>query len=86
MPTPMMMTMAKYSAPPYSTSQQGEVANSRRSAAPAANADEAVDGLVVLVATQQTIVADRNGWRVEVSQVRWVVPAKAFHKPAPNKT
>ena len=65
---------------------QGEAANSGRNAAPAAKADEAVDGLVVLVATQQTIIADRNGWHVEVSQVRWVVPAKAFHKPAPNKT
>ena len=77
----MMMAMAK-----YATSPQGEAANSRRNATPAANADEAVDGLVVLVATQQTIVADRNGWHVEVSQVRWVVPAKAFYKPAPNKT
>ncbi len=81
MPVPMMMAMAKYAPSP-----QGEAANSRRNAAPAANAAEAVDGLVVLVATQQTIVADRNGWHVEVSQVRWVVPAKAFHKPAPNKT
>jgi hypothetical protein len=82
MPTPMMMAMAK-----YATSPQGEAANTRRNAAPTANAaDDAVDGLVVLVATQQTIVADRNGWHVEVSQVRWVVPAKAFHKPAPNKT
>jgi beta-lactamase regulating signal transducer with metallopeptidase domain len=44
------------------------------------------DGLVMLVATQQTIVAGPDGWHVEVSQVRWVVPAKAFYKPAPNKT
>jgi beta-lactamase regulating signal transducer with metallopeptidase domain len=75
------VVMAKYSASP-----QGEIANSRRNGSPAAKADEAVDGLVVLVATQQTIVADRNGWHVEVSEVRWVVPAKAFYKPAPNKT
>jgi hypothetical protein len=38
------------------------------------------------VATQQTITAGPNGWRIEVSQVRWVVPAKAFLKPAPSKT
>ncbi len=78
---PMPLMMAKYATPP-----QGQAANTGRNAAPAANADEAVDGLVVLVATQQTIVADRYGWHVEVSQVRWVVPAKAFYKPAPNKT
>jgi hypothetical protein len=75
--------MATYSVPSF---PQGEAANARRSSAPAAKADEAVDGLVVLVATQQTIVADSNGWHVEVSEVRWVVPAKAFYKPAPNKT
>ena len=43
-----------------------------------AKAADASDGLVLLVATEQTIVAGPNGWRVEVSQVRWVVPAKAF--------
>jgi beta-lactamase regulating signal transducer with metallopeptidase domain len=47
---------------------------------------DAGDGLVMLVATQQRITAGPNGWRVEVSQVRWLVPAKAFLKPAPSKT
>ena len=74
------VVMAKYTmAPQFGPEKRNRIAE------PAANVAE-VDGLVVLVATQQTIVADRNGWHVEVSQVRWVVPAKAFYKPAPNKT
>lgn len=46
---------------------------------------EEANGLVVLVATQQTITAGPYGWRVEVSEVRWVVPAKAIHKPVPPR-
>jgi beta-lactamase regulating signal transducer with metallopeptidase domain len=77
MRSPMMLAM--YSGP------ESAAGNHDRKAAPTA-ANEMSDGLVVVVATQETIVADRNGWHVEVSQVRWVVPAKAFYKPAPNKT
>ena len=77
--SPMMLAM-------YSTPARPASGKNGRINSPVDGADELSDGLVVLVATQETIVADRNGWHVEVSQVRWVVPAKAFYKHAPNKT
>ena len=73
--TPSPMVMAKHQ---IRTPAQGVQATIK--------AVDAGDGLVMLVATQQTITAGPNGWRVEVSQVRWLVPAKAFLKPAPSKT
>lgn len=80
------VTMAKYSAASAQSRLIGGAATNAAATNAATNADEAADGLVVLVATQETIVAGPNGWHVEVSQVRWVVPAKAFYKHAPNKT
>jgi beta-lactamase regulating signal transducer with metallopeptidase domain len=73
--TPWPIVMAKHQIETPATAAQATI-----------KAVDAGDGLVMLVATQQTITAGPNGWRVEVSQVRWVVPAKAFLKPAPNKT
>ena len=73
--TPSPMVMAKQQ---IGTPAQGAQATIQ--------AVDAGDGLVMLVATQQRITAGPNGWRVEVSQVRWLVPAKAFLKPAPSKT
>ena len=69
------MVMAKHQIGTPATAAQATI-----------KAVDAGDGLVMLVATQQTITAGPNGWRVEVSQVRWLVPAKAFLKPAPSKT
>ena len=80
-PVTSPVVMARYSmAPQFGPQKQNGIAQHTGKAV------NASDGLVVLVATQETITAGPNGWRVEVSQVRWVVPAKAFLKPAPNKT
>jgi hypothetical protein len=73
--TPSPMVMAKH-----------QIGTPAKGAQTTIKAVDAGDGLVMLVATQQTITAGPNGWRIEVSQVRWVVPAKAFLKPAPSKT
>jgi beta-lactamase regulating signal transducer with metallopeptidase domain len=69
------MVMAKHQIGTPATAAQATI-----------KAVDAGDGLIMLVATQQRITAGPNGWRVEVSQVRWLVPAKAFLKPAPSKT
>jgi beta-lactamase regulating signal transducer with metallopeptidase domain len=73
--TPSPMVMAKH-----------QIGTPAKGAQTTIKAVDAGDGLLMLVATQQTITAGPNGWRIEVSQVRWVVPAKAFLKPAPSKT
>lgn len=49
-------------------------------------APRAQSGFVLLIATEQTITAGPDGWRVSVSQVRWIVPAAVVRKQFPNKT
>lgn len=75
--TPSPFVLAKH---------QTDIDNQNEMTGPNTQAVAAGDGLVMLVATQQTITAGPNGWRLEVSEVRWLVPAKALHKPAPRKT
>ncbi|HEX7287326.1 MAG TPA: M56 family metallopeptidase [Candidatus Angelobacter sp.] len=41
---------------------------------------------VVLVTTQETFVATPAGWRVSVTQTRWLIPEKAARPQPPNKT
>lgn len=44
------------------------------------------NGFVVLVTTQETFVATPSGWRVSVTQTRWLIPEKAAHPQPLNKT
>lgn len=74
----------------------GTAAAQRRKQVPARNAEyrgakpastsNTQTGFVLLVATQQTFTATPSGWRVSVTETRWLLPAKAVHRHTPNKT
>jgi len=51
-----------------------------------ANTSNTQTGFVLLVTTQQTFTATPSGWRVSVTETRWLVPAKVIQKQTPNKT
>jgi hypothetical protein len=44
------------------------------------------NGFVVLVTMQETFVATPAGWRLSVTETRWLVRAKAAHPQPLNKT
>jgi BlaR1 peptidase M56 len=44
------------------------------------------NAFVLLVTTQETFVATPAGWRVSVTQTRWLIPEKAARPQPPNKT
>jgi hypothetical protein len=41
---------------------------------------------LIVVQMQKTVVATPDGWRVSVTETRWLIPAKAARPQSPNKT
>ncbi len=66
--------------------KQSPIGNAEYRAAKHTGAGNKQSEFVLLVATERTFTATASGWRVSVTETRWLVPARAIRKQPPNKT